>query len=285
MSERLELDRALSPWRQRLFQVIFGIDTPAGRRFDIVLIAAIIVSVIAVMFDSVDAVRLRYGAVLYATEWLFTLLFSTEYVLRLLSLRSPWRYVRSFFGLVDLLSILPTYLSLLVPGANYLLVIRVLRILRIFRVFKLFRYLGEANYLIEALRASRRKVIVFLFTVLTSVVVFGSIMYLVEGVDNGFTSIPRSVYWAIVTLTTVGYGDISPHTAFGQGIAAVVMILGYAILAVPTGIYAAELGQAMRGGRLEGRRVCAACGERRHDREAQFCRMCGAPLPPSEDRE
>lgn len=265
-------------WRDRAFEIIFKVDTPAGRWFDVALIAAIVISVAAVMVDSVEAWHRRWAAGLLYTEWLFTVLFTLEYLLRLACVRSPRRYALSFFGLVDLLSILPTYLSALIPGANYLLVIRVLRILRIFRVLKLLRYLGEANYLLEALHSSRRKITVFLVTVFTLAVVFGSVMYLVEGPEHGFTSIPRSVYWAIVTLTTVGYGDISPHTAPGQAIAALVMILGYAIIAVPTGIYVAELSEVMRRPPEAGA-VCEACGERHHQDDAVYCRLCGAPLP------
>ncbi len=271
----------MSPWRQRVFEVIFKVDTPEGRLFDVVLIAAILLSVAAVMLDSVERYHARFGELLLFTEWLFTALFTVEYLLRLLCVRSPWRYARSFFGIVDLLSILPSYLSALLPGANYLLVIRVLRILRVFRVLKLLRYLGEANYLLEALRSSRRKIIVFLLTVVTLAVVFGSVMYLVEGPENGFSSIPRSVYWAIVTLTTVGYGDISPRSNLGQLIAALVMILGYAIIAVPTGIYAAELTQMMSRPQRPGV-VCEACGERRHEADAAYCRRCGSSLPEPE---
>ena len=279
MPRPAEQPHPVGPRRQRLYEIIFKVDTPAGRRFDIALIVMILGSVGAVMIDSVAVYHRAFGGALYALEWAFTLAFTLEYLLRLACVRSPWRYARSFFGVVDLLSILPTYLSVLLPGANFLLVIRVLRILRVFRVFKLLRYLGEANYLLVALHASRRKIVVFLLTVATLAVVFGSVMYLVEGPQHGYTSIPRSVYWAIVTLTTVGYGDISPHTDLGQAIAAMVMILGYAIIAVPTGIYAAELAQVMSH-KPDATRVCPACGLRGHDENAGFCKACGAELGP-----
>jgi len=265
---------AASPWRRRLFVVIFESDTPAGKTFDLGLILAILVSVGVVMLESVAAWRQAHGAALRAAEWAFTLLFTGEYLLRLACLRRPARYARSFFGLVDLLAILPTYASAVIPGAQYLLVVRVLRILRIFRVLKLAHHLAEAEVLSRALYASRRKVTVFLFTVFTLVVIMGSLMYLIEGEEHGFSSIPRSVYWAIVTLTTVGYGDISPQTSLGQALAAVVMVLGYAIIAVPTGIVTVELSAAVRGSR----RRCAACGLAGHDRDARHCKGCGARL-------
>ena len=228
-------------WQFRLHEIIFEADTPAGKLFDVVLMWSIILSVVAVMLDSVTAVRVQYGWLLYAIEWFFTILFTVEYALRLISVGRPLKYATSFFGIVDLLAIIPTYLSLIIPGSQYLLVVRILRVLRVFRVLKLAHYLGEANLLMQALSASYRKISVFLFTVLTLVIIFGSLMYLIEGQENGFTSIPRGVYWAIVTLTTVGYGDISPQTALGQTLAALIMILGYGIIAVPTGIVTVEM--------------------------------------------
>ena len=222
----------LRAWRRVLHEVIFEADTPTGKGFDIVLIFSILASVAAVMLDSIAPVQMQYGRLLYGIEWFFTLLFTIEYLLRLLCVGRPAKYAVSFYGMVDLLAIIPTYLSLVLPGSQYLLVIRILRILRIFRILKLVAYLGEARLLVKALRASGRKITVFLYTVLTLVVIFGSLMYVIEGGESGFTSIPRSIYWAIVTLTTVGYGDIAPQTGIGQTLASVVMILGYAIIAV-----------------------------------------------------
>lgn len=263
-------------WKVLLHEIIFEADTRAGKCFDIVLILSIGISVIAVMLDSVESIRAEYGGILYFIEWLFTLLFSLEYILRLICVGQPLRYARSFFGIVDLLAILPTYLSLFLPGSRYLLVIRILRVLRIFRVFKLVQYLGEARILLKALRASRRKIVVFLFTVLTMVVIFGSLMYLIEGADNGFTSIPRSMYWAIVTLTTVGYGDISPQTNVGQAIAAMIMIMGYGIIAVPTGIVTVELSRANTADITT--QACPECSAEGHDENAVFCKYCAARL-------
>jgi voltage-gated potassium channel len=263
-------------WRKRLYIIIFEADTPKGKLFDVVLIVSIILSVVAVMLDSVNTINARYGKMLYVIEWFFTLLFTVEYVLRLISIGKPVRYARSFFGIVDLLAILPTYISMLIPGSQYLITVRILRILRVFRVLKLVEYSDEAQVLLQALRASRRKITVFVFTVLALVVIFGALMYLIEGEENGFTSIPRSVYWAIVTMTTVGYGDISPNTNFGQVIASVIMIMGYGIIAVPTGIVTVELTHA----RLKSRSnfVCPACSAKDHTEDAKHCKDCGGKL-------
>lgn len=266
----------LSPWREKVHEIIFEADTPSGKRFDITLIVAIILSVIAVMLDSVASIRVHYGFYLSAVEWSFTILFSIEYVLRLISVRKPLLYATSLFGIVDLVSVLPSFIALYYVGAETFLVIRVLRVLRVFRVFKLAEYLGEANTLMIALHASRKKITIFLYSIFIFVVVFGSVMYLVEGADNGFTSIPKSVYWAIITLTTVGYGDIVPQTEIGQMIAAAVMILGYAIIAVPTGIYSAELARAFK--KDVSNTACQNCGEEGHDTDAEFCKYCGAEL-------
>lgn len=273
-------------WRTRTYTVIFGADTPAGKAFDAALIAVILASLAVVMLDSVESIHRRHGDLLLAAEWVFTLLFTIEYALRLACLRRPGRYARSFFGVVDLLAILPTYASLVVPGAQALLVIRTLRILRVFRVFELSTYIDESEQLVRALAASRRKIQIFVFTVMLLVVVFGSLMYLVEGSESGFTSIPRGVYWAVVTLTTVGYGDIAPQSAAGQTIATAIMVLGYGIIAVPTGIVTAEL---TLGGRERGEagvpgsenspgRACGSCGAAGHRRDARYCRLCGAGL-------
>ncbi len=270
------VDRQGRRWREVLFEIIFEADTPAGKWFDLVLIVAILLSVATVMLDSVSSVRDRYGAWLYAVEWLFTILFTVEYVLRLLCVGKPVRYAVSFFGIVDLLAIVPTYLSLVIFGSRYLAVVRVLRVLRVFRVLKLGHHTKEAGVLKKALYASRRKILVFFFVVMTLVVIIGALMYVIEGAENGFTSIPASVYWAIVTLTTVGYGDISPQTGLGQFLAAIVMILGYSIIAVPTGIVTVELAQA--AGAKTNTQACPNCSAEGHDSDAKYCKFCGAKL-------
>jgi voltage-gated potassium channel len=257
--------------------VIFEAETPAGRAFDITLIISILLSITAVMLESVRGIRAVYGSLLYDIEWFFTALFALEYVLRLISVRRPFRYATSFFGLVDLLAILPTFLSLLLPGTQYLFTVRVLRLLRIFRILKLTEYLSEASVIINALRASQRKIIVFILSVITVVVIIGSLMYIVEGEENGFTSIPTSIYWAIVTLTTVGFGDITPHTPLGKALASVVMIMGYGIIAVPTGIVTAELTNAGARKRVSNQ-ACPNCSAEGHDPDAVHCKYCGAHL-------
>ena len=267
--------------RLRLRHIIFGTNTTAGRLFDQLLIVTIIASVIAVMLDSVQDIHEQYGNLLYALEWGFTLVFTVEYLVRLWISDRPGRYAFSFYGVVDLLSVLPTYISLIAPGANYLLTIRILRVLRIFRVMRLLSFMSEANFLIRALTRARRKIAVFLFTVLVVMISFGSLMYVIEGPDNGFTSIPRSIYWAIVTVTTVGYGDITPHTILGQAIAALAMITGYAIIAVPTGIVTAEITSAMHRDRFS--RECPNCHLHEHENDALHCKRCGEKLPELED--
>ena len=228
------------------------------------------------MLDSVSSIAAGYGALLHQLEWFFTILFTIEYVLRLLCVGRPVRYATSFFGVIDLLAIIPTYLSLILPGSRFFLVIRILRVLRIFRVMKLAHYIGEANLLVQSLRASRRKITVFLFAVLTLMIIFGSLIYIIEGEANGFTSIPRSIYWAIVTMTTVGYGDISPKTNLGQTLAALVMIIGYCIIAVPTGIISAEISQ--RANKKICNHPCPGCGSCDHDAAAKYCQYCGERL-------
>lgn len=237
------------------------------------LIHLIILSVVVVMLESVSSIEENYGYWLRLAEWIFTGVFTIEYILRMVSVDHPLRYARSFFGIIDLLAIIPTYLSLLIPGTQFLLVIRLMRILRVFRVLKLAKYIAEAEVLVTALRASRRKITVFLFTVTTLVVILGSLMYFIESDADGFTSIPRSVYWAIVTLTTVGYGDISPQTPMGQALASIVMILGYAILAVPTGIVSVEMARADAD--LISTRSCHSCSLAGHDTDARYCKHCG----------
>jgi voltage-gated potassium channel len=262
--------------RARLHEIIFEADTKGGRLFDLVLIWSILLSVLAVMLDSVNSINRVHGIFLYRLEWFFTILFTIEYLMRLSCIGRPLRYARSFFGLVDLIAIVPTYLSLLLPGSQYLLVIRILRVLRIFRVLKLAQYIHEANILIRALRGSSRKIAVFFSVILTLVVIFGSVMYLAEGEAHGFTSIPRSIYWAIVTMTTVGYGDISPKTAYGQAIASIVMLMGFAIIAVPTGIVASEMSMVQRG--RVSTQACPQCSSEGHEEGAKFCKNCGAKL-------
>ncbi|MBL0713739.1 MAG: ion transporter [Desulfosarcina sp.] len=266
----------MQPWRHKLHEVIFEADTPPGRWFDTLLIICILASVAIVMLDSVVAVNRAYGRWLYLWEWLFTVLFTLEYLLRLICVQRPGRYATSFFGVVDLLAVLPTYLSALIPGGQYFIVIRILRLLRVFRVFKLVQFLGEARLLHTALRASMRKIAVFLLTVLTLVIVFGALMYVIEGADNGFTSIPRSIYWAIVTMTTVGYGDRAPRTALGQILASFIMIIGYGIIAVPTGIVTVELAQTVQ--RQVSTQACPSCSAEGHDHDAQHCKYCGNRL-------
>ena len=261
-------------WRARLHEIIFEADTPAGKAFDILLILGISGSVVAVMLESVSSIRAAHGPLLQTLEWIFTILFSIEYILRLVCVRKPWRYAKSFFGVIDLLAVIPTYLDLILPGTRFLFVIRILRLLRIFRVFKLVTYVGEAETLLRAMRASQRKIFVFLFAVIMMAVIIGSSMYVIEGESNGFTSIPRSIYWAIVTLTTVGYGDIAPHTGAGQALAAVLMIIGYSIIAVPTGIVSAEMVHS----HPVSTQVCPHCSSEGHDVGARFCKHCGRSM-------
>jgi voltage-gated potassium channel len=259
--------------RRRLYEVVFESDTRAGRAFDVVLIGVILTSVLTVVVESVPEIRARHGPALHALEWGFTVVFTAEYLLRLYCVGRPLRYAVSFFGVIDLLAIVPTYISLFFPGAEVLLVVRVLRVLRVFRVLKLTEYLRESRMLTDALWAARRKVGVFFLAVITLVTIVGALMYLIEGGENGFTDIPTSIYWAVVTLTTVGYGDISPKTPLGRAASALVMIIGYSIIAVPTGIVTAELA---RGGRRPG--ACPGCGAAGHDGDARHCKHCGAAL-------
>lgn len=265
-------------WRDQVFHIIYDHNTTSSRAFDLLLIASILLSVGAVMLDSVDRINQRHGDWLYGLEWVFTVLFSIEYFLRIWVNPKPFRYIFSFYGIVDLLSILPTYIALFIPGANEFLVIRLLRVLRIFRILKLSSYIQQANFLLTALRQSRQKVIVFLFFLMTLVTLFGSLMYVIEGPEHGFTSIPRSIYWAIVTLTTVGYGDIAPMTNIGQAVASFVMIMGYSIIAVPTGIFTAELANTLRDQGVVSHVKCARCGKLDHRPHANYCYDCGGKL-------
>ena len=268
-------DSRRSAWRDRLEQIIFGVDTPAGRAFDLVLLVLILSSVTVVLLESVPGLRRDYATSLRMAEWAFTVVFTVEYLLRLLCTRQPLRYAFSILGLIDLLAVIPAYLSLIFSGTQSLAVVRAFRLLRAFRVLKLTHYVVEAGTLLRALRASRPKITVFLVTVLTIVVIVGALMYLIEGEDAGFTSIPVSMYWAIVTLTTVGYGDLAPKTVLGRLLASLLMILGYGIIAVPTGIVSVELARA--GVAVPGR-ACGECGAAFHDPDARHCKFCGGRL-------
>lgn len=265
-----------TPLRQKLYDIIFGTDTPAGKLFDIVLIYTIILSVIALMLDSATAPDSLARKYFSYGEWFFTGIFTIEFLVRVYCSPNRWLYLRSFYGVIDLLSILPSYIGLLFPGTNYLLIIRLMRVLRVFRVFKLVRYLSEANSLVRALFQSRRKISIFFLVVLILAIIFGSLMYIVEGPSNGFTSIPRSIYWTIVTITTVGYGDITPHTIAGQIIASIAMLTGYSIIAVPTGILTAELAHEIQ--REKNLIMCPNCGKQGHDMDAEYCNRCAGKL-------
>ena len=267
---------AITHMRNRIHVIIEGTDTRLGKLFDIVLLIAILTSVAVVMLDSVLYMRLQYGTLFFYAEWFFTILFTIEYLLRLFSAPNRFRYAFSFFGIVDLLSVLPSYLSLLFVGMQYLLVIRILRILRVFRVLKLKAYMQQAGFLASALKTSQQKITVFFLSLVLLVTIFGSVVYVVEGPENGFTSIPLSIYWAVVTVTTTGYGDMSPKTPIGQAIASMVMITGYAIIAVPTGIFTAELARNMRP--QLNPITCPNCGKFGHAIGAGYCDRCGHAL-------
>jgi len=263
--------------KEKLHEIIFEADTPEGKLFDVLLLAAIVVSVLIVMVESVGSIHDQYAAFFFYIEWAFTILFTIEYLLRLYCVRKPASYAVSFFGMVDLLAILPTYLSFFIAGSQYLLVIRILRLMRIFRIFKLGHFLKEGYFIVKALQASRAKITVFLFFVLLMVTIIGAIMHVVEGgVNEGFSSIPKSIYWSIVTLTTVGFGDITPVTNLGQFLSAIVMMLGYAVIAVPTGIVSAEM-MTKRPPSLN-TQSCRTCGREGHEDDARYCKYCGAPL-------
>ncbi|UYZ59399.1 ion transporter [Hymenobacter latericus] len=268
-------------WRRTAYGVIFEADTPAGRAFDVALLWAILLSVLAVMLESVRSINASYGQLLRAIEWFFTGVFLIEYLARLIVVRRPLAYALSPLGIIDFLAIVPTLLSLVMIGSQYLLVIRTLRLLRVFRIFKLGHFVGEGEFIVEALKASRFKIMVFLTAVLTIVIIVGTLMYVIEGGANGFTSIPQSIYWAIVTVTTVGYGDISPVTMMGRTLASVLMILGYAIIAVPTGIVSAQMASATRpalGAPAYKQVVCHVCQAAEHRPDAGFCWRCGEHL-------
>ncbi len=266
----------MSAFRARLHEIVFEADTPAGKAFDVGLLALIVLSIAAVCLESVPQYRAEYRDELRMAEWAFTGIFTVEYLLRLISVKRPWQYARSFFGVVDLLAIVPTFLSVMVPGAHSFLVVRVLRLLRVFRVLKLANFVGQGEILATALARSRYKITVFLTAVGSVVVMMGALMYLVEGPATGFDSIPRGMYWAVVTMTTVGYGDIAPRSVTGQFLASLLMVLGYAVLAVPTGIVSVELAAATRGG--VSTQACPSCGLGGHSPDAVHCKYCGEKL-------
>jgi voltage-gated potassium channel len=274
MKPKIE-ESAETAWRHRLHEIVFEAETPLGRAFDIALIWLIGSSVLVVMLESVRGIRENFGAALHIAEWVFTIVFTIEYIFRLAAVKRPLRYALSFYGIIDLLAILPTYISLFVPGTQYLLAIRILRLLRIFRILKLTEYITEGRVITSALRASRRKISVFLLAVLTIVTVVGALMYVIEGEENGYTDIPTSIYWAIVTITTVGYGDISPQTPLGKALATLLMITGYGIIAVPTGIVTVELSRAAQAASTQ---VCPECHAEGHDADAIFCKYCSGKL-------
>ncbi|WP_316788738.1 ion transporter [Pedobacter frigoris] len=264
-------------WQFRLHEVIYESNTPAGKLFDVALLIAIFTSIAVVMLDSVQSLHLKYGNLFSNLEWIFTGLFTIEYLLRLICIKKPFRYVFSLLGIIDMIALIPSYLSFFFIGAQSLLVFRALRLLRIFRIFKLGHFLTEINFLTTALKGSVRKISIFLLTVLMLTVILGSIMYLVEKRENGFSNIPESIYWAIVTITTVGYGDISPITPMGKFVASVVMLIGYSIIAVPTGILTHDLAMLARQ-KKELPESCPTCSREGHDLDAEFCKYCGASL-------
>ncbi len=264
-------------WRNRLHGVIYESNTTAGKVFDVSLLVLILASILVVIFDSIESYRLQYGTLFTNLEWAFTILFTIEYILRLISIERPWKYVFSFLGIIDLLAIIPGYLSIFFAGAQSLLVFRALRLMRIFRIFKLTHFLSEMRFLGVALKGSIRKISIFMLIVLMLVIILGSVMYLVEEGKNGFTSIPESIYWAIVTITTVGYGDITPNTTMGKFVASFIMMIGYGIIAVPTGIITTEMALAVRN-KEQHHEVCPRCGKEGHDADAKFCKLCGEKL-------
>lgn len=267
----------LSPWRRKIHTIIFEADTPAGKLFDVTLLVLIVLSIIAVMLESVVPIQEKYGQILKGVEWVLTICFTIEYILRIMAVKKPLKYMLSFYGLVDLISIVPTYISLFAAGAQTLATVRSLRLLRVFRILKMGRFLKEASTLSRALLASRHKIFVFFLAILMIVTIMGTIMYMVEDPEDGFTSIPRSIYWAIVTLTTVGYGDISPQSVVGQFFASVIMIMGYAIIAVPTGIVSAEIAKSPKTGEINTKN-CPSCAKDGHDSDSEFCKYCGEEL-------
>jgi voltage-gated potassium channel len=288
----MEEQKAKQDWRDRLHEIIYEADTPSGKLFDVILLIAILASIVFVMLESVNSIDAKYHEELNIAEWVITILFTLEYLARIICVRKPWKYIFSFYGIIDFLSTIPKYLSLILAGTHALVALRALRLLRVFRILKLARYLGASNHLAMAIKASRAKIAVFLFAVLIAAVIFGTLMYMVEGEEHGFTNIPKSVYWCIVTLTTVGFGDIAPETPFGQFIATIIMILGYGIIAVPTGIVSAEFTKAtgkfknkLSDEELEQMKTvslntqcCSNCLAENHQDGAEYCHHCGHKL-------
>ena len=277
MKQQSDDEKGLRRWQLRLHEIIYESETPAGKAFDIALLIFIVISILVVMLDSVSTLHDRFGRFFYISEWIFTGVFTIEYILRLSCIRKPLKYVFSILGLIDLLAIIPSYLSIFIAGSQSLLVFRALRLLRIFRIFRLVHFISEMRFLSVALKNSIRKISIFILFVITMVVILGSIIYLAEGRTNGFTSIPQSVYWAIVTITTVGYGDIAPVTPMGKLIASFIMLLGYGIIAVPTGIVTTEMALAVKG-RRQGNEACPSCGREGHDEDANYCKYCSGKL-------
>ena len=267
-------------WKERLHEIIYEADTKEGKLFDVILLIAIIASILLVILESVESFDTKYHNLLNISEWIITILFSIEYILRIITIKKPFKYIFSFFGIIDLLSTIPKYLSFIIIGSHNLAALRALRLLRIFRILKIARYIGASNRLLVALKASKAKIFVFLFFVVILCVILGTIMYMIEGEENGFTSIPKSIYWAVVTLTTVGYGDLAPHTPFGQFIASIIMILGYGIIAIPTGIVTSEMTK-QKGSDLDfNTQACPTCLKEKHKDKAVFCYNCGGTLNP-----
>ena len=269
--------RKASTWRDRLHEIIYESNTLAGKVFDVSLLLLIFASILVVILDSMQSWRAEYGRMFFILEWIFTIIFTIEYILRLVSIKNPVRYMFSFLGIIDLLAIIPSYLSIFLAGAQSLLVFRALRLLRVFRIFKLSHYISEMRFLGTAIKGSVRKISIFMLIVLMLVIILGSVMYLVESGENGFSSIPESIYWAIVTITTVGYGDITPATTAGKFVASIIMLMGYAIIAVPTGIVTTEMALAARN-QQQIHEVCPRCGKEGHDSDARFCKKCGERL-------
>jgi len=277
MNKPKDSNLATTGWRAQLHEIIYESEKPEGKAFDVALLTSILISIIVVILDSVKDLHAKYGSLFFVLEWCFTVLFTIEYILRLICIRRPLKYVFSPFGIIDLMAIIPSYLSIVIAGAQSLLVLRALRLLRVFRIFRLVHFLSELRFLSTAILNSFRKISIFILFVLAFVVILGSIIYLVEGPENGFTSIPQSIYWAIVTITTVGYGDLVPGTPLGKLIASFIMLIGYGIIAVPTGILTTEMALTARR-REQSNNACPSCGREGHDLDAKHCKYCGSPI-------